>query len=461
MNNTDNTYRLLQTLAETSSTKTKKALLAEHATDTTFCNVLRYALDPYLTYGIAQIPSTTAHAPGKQFDASTWKLLDDLAARNITGNAARAALNTMLESLSRESASVLRYIVTKDLRAGVNDSLVADTIKDLLPTFPYMRCCLPKDTKLGLWPWERGVYSQQKADGMFANVNVEEGYVTISSRSGTLFPMESFSTLAKAAAATFAVNTQNHGELLVRKAGKILDRQTGNGIINSVIQGGAFADDEELIFEVWDQIPLSSVKRKGKCDTPYSTRFNNISSQLEKSTSSCIRLITTRVVHSMKEAYAHYGEMLAAGWEGTVIKHPDAVWRDGTSKQQVKLKLEFECDLMIVGFLKGNGKNAELFGSIECETQDGLLRVAVSGFKDKKQPGIPTRQEIYDMREELTGTIMAVKANDILTSATNDGLHSLFLPRFVEFRKDKTVADTLQRVIEQRDAARALAVEGV
>ena len=40
-----------------------------------------------------------------------------------------------------------------------------------------------------------------------------------------------------------------------------------------------------------------------------------------------------------------------------------------------------------------------------------------------------------------------------MTPTTSNGLYSLFLPRFVEFRKDKTTADSLQQVKDQFDSA--------
>ena len=49
---------------------------------------------------------------------------------------------------------------------------------------------------------------------------------------------------------------------------------------------------------------------------------------------------------------------------------------------------------------------------------------------------------------------MAVKANEIMNPSASSDLYSLFLPRFVEFRADKTVADTLQSVIGQCAAAK-------
>ena len=147
----------------------------------------------------------------------------------------------------------------------------------------------------------------------------------------------------------------------------------------------------------------------------------------------------------MKEAYAHYFELVKKGFEGTIIKEPQGVWADGTSKEQVKLKVEFEVDLEITGFNAGNGKNAATFGSIECKTSDKKLAVNVPGFTDSE------RLRIHKIRNQLLGTIMTVKANSIMPPAAS-GVYSLFLPRFAEFRDDKRVADSLARVQEQFDA---------
>ena len=115
------------------------------------------------------------------------------------------------------------------------------------------------------------------------------------------------------------------------------------------------------------------------------------------------------------------------------------IWKNGTSKDQVKVKLEAEIDLKITGFNKGNGKNSELFGSLICESSDGMLSVNVSGFKDKD------RKEIFDNFEFYKNEIITVKANALMKHPKEES-YSLFLPRFVEMRQDKTVADDLTTI---------------
>ena len=445
-------FSIVESIGATSSKNDKVALVEQHSEHELFRRVLVYTLDPLKTFNIRPSdPALTSNYKlgGAFFDEQTWKLLDDLSARNITGNAAIEAVEAEFARLTPESSKLLWRVINKDFRAGFSESTVNKAIKDLIPEFPYMRCCLPKDAKLSDFSWTEGVYSQEKADGMFANVDFEAtGIVRITSRNGTPYPTDQFADFLADVEATLEPGYQHHGELLVVKNGEILAREIGNGILNSVQQGGLFAPDEKPIYKIWDRIELTSVVPKGKDSHPYKKRFAGLQALVSKSTSDSIQLIETRIVHSLAEAYKHYGEMLALGREGTIIKDGNAIWRDGTSKQQVKLKLEAECDLMIVGFTDGKGKNKALFGSIVVQSSDGLLEVGVSGFTDKK------RKEINDKRKELLNTIMTVRFNDIMYPSEEGKLHSLFLPRSVEFRSDKSTADSLQRVIDQLEAAK-------
>jgi DNA ligase-1 len=158
----------------------------------------------------------------------------------------------------------------------------------------------------------------------------------------------------------------------------------------------------------------------------------------------CVSLVDTRIIYSVEEAVAHLEEMVSLGLEGTVLKDGDGIWEDKTSKNCIKLKIVADgIDLEIIGYTEGKNKNKELFGSVMCQSSDGLLRVNISGFTDDM------RLYIHNNRERLIGTIMTVKANSITVPSKNNEYYSLFLPRFEELREgDKDVADDLGRIQE-------------
>lgn len=449
----DQILDLLNQIGATPGKLDKEALLRE-ADCPELRRVLTAALDPLITYGIARLPYRTAtvdnaEGMGAQFTDSTWLIIDQMANRQLTGDAMRSAVEFELNTLSPKSADLLGRILTKDLKAGFGDNTTNKAIPGLIREFPYMRCSLPKGDRLNQINWLEGVISQEKADGMFFNVNhVTGGLVMLFSRAGTMFPTEPFGALIDQIRAVVPSDYQAHGEMLVKKGGKILPREEGNGILNSVAQGGAFADDEVPVLMLWDLVPLQFVVPKGKYLTGYLARVTQLVSQLKARPQSQISVIPTRIVKSKEEAYAHYRELLAQGKEGTIIKLRGAIWRDGTSTEQFKLKLEADVDLKMVGLNPGEGKNAKTFGSVRCVSACGQLEVNVSGFKDAQRMDIFQNWDSY-----YKDGVMTVRGNSIMKPSDSNPLHSLFLPRCVEIRSDKTEADSLQRIFDQFDAA--------
>lgn len=443
----------------------KVAMVARYGVNEEFKRVLIAALNPFKTYGIAAIPERSSDAEGvAEFSDGTWYLIERLEKRTLTGNAARNAVAGAIDSLNPDSSQLLKRILTKDLRAGFGDSTVNKAIPRLIPEFAYMRCSLPPSVDFSTWPWEKGVFSQLKADGMFANVNVESSgsavdadagaspVISITSRQGSPMPLEPLASLVAAMQQSLSPGYQYHGELLVQQQDTdtglwvILPREKGNGRLNSVLKGGVMPEGFRAVYQVWDRVPLSAIAPKGKHLESYKQRFTDLQDMLAN-VDGHVMTIPCRVVFSLEDAHVHYREMLANGYEGTVLKHPGAIWRDGDSPDQIKLKLCVDVELEIVGFNPGEGKNAATFGSILCKSRCGKLEVSVSGFSDA------VRAELWARRDELVGAVMTVKSNGIMYSSKEGGLHSLFLPRFVEIRADKDVADSFDRIIEQFNAA--------
>lgn len=452
--NSDAILQSIESVGATSSKNEKIAMLKALSSNNLLMEVLRCTYDPTISYGIRAVPNRTAATDdGAQFDANTWSILDRMAKRDLTGNAMHAEVQAEMNRLTALSAELFKRIMLKDMRAGFSEETCNKVWPSLVPDFPYMRCALPKDAKFDEWNWSEGVISQEKADGMFCNVNHEDSdTVFIYSRAGSMFPMEKFEKLSAAVSKTFPKHTQSHGEMLVLRDGQVLPREIGNGVLTSVLKGGDFAENEEPIFLVWDQISLDSVVPKGKFSIPQSARLALLIQALKANPSDSIKLIETRIVHSLEEAYQHYAELLSQGKEGTIIKKRTAIWKDGTSKEQIKLKLEFESDLEIIEIVPGkaNGKNEGRAGSLKCRSQCGKLIVDVA-IKGEKM-----RDEVDAAPDTWLGNIMKVTANMIMKPSESNENHSLFLPRFSEsfFRTDKKVADDLDRIFANEAMAK-------
>lgn len=456
MNLTSNgVFAVIQKIAETSSKNDKQALVNQHIDDCLFKQVLMAALNPTITYGIKKRPEslpTLADQELREFNGTEFTLLNDLRTRSLTGDAAIAAIQKAMQALTVESAELLWRIIKKDLRAGFGDSTANKACKGLIPTFPYQRCVLPKDSDVENWDFSQGAFSQEKADGMFVNIDIESADIQrISSRQGTVFELEQFDHFLAELSDILPHGYQYHGELEVYRDGELLPRQEGNGILNSVNEGGKFAENEEPRFKVWDAIPLSVVAPKAKYGVFYKERFKFLVEALQaaraRRSTRYVFLIPTRIVRSYAEAKMHAGELMKAGKEGTIIKHPELDWRDtGSSgnKLQVKIKLEFDVDLEILEILPGEEgtKNEGRAGSFRCATNDRLLFVDVTVKNEK------LRDKVDANPEDFIGGIIPVTANDIMEPSESNSNHSLYLPRMADdaVRTDKFVADSLDRV---------------
>lgn len=441
--------RRLDDIAADSSVTAKTRLLTEALKDEDFFVAVQYALDPFRRFNVR--PNRyTGFAGNWTFTSGTYALLNNLITRELSGDAAKSAIEAEYKRLDPDSAELLWRILNKDLRAGFGKTLCNKVSPGMFASFPYCRCSLMSDVKVEEWDWYNGIISQKKADGMFVNADNEEGIATLRSRQGEPLPRKGFEDIYDAVA-MLTPNTQTHGEIEVLDAdGNICPREIGNGMINEVSQGGDWAPGHKPVLKVWDQIPLSAVQPKSRYkDMPYVKRLKELNAQVRNASCYCLEMIETRIVRSLAEAYRHYVEILKAGGEGTVIKKPSMIWGDYTSKEQIKLKLEATCELIIKGFKAGKaGKKTEnTFGSLELASQDDLLEVNCSGMSDD------LRKEINNNREKYLGGIVSVTFNGVMHSKKAGKKHSLFLPRLDEIRFDKTEADTFEKILKQVDNA--------
>lgn len=418
-----------------------------------FMRVCKAAYDPYITYGMALVPAKT---PGIAPGANTldeewpWDTLARMQTRKLTGTVAQTAVQRAIDFLDAPSAELFRRIIRKDLRAGFSEGTINRVFPKTLAEFPYMRCSLPDKSDMPKWDWSQGIIVQEKADGMFANTDVDEaGQVTLSTRQGSVIPLDNLLEFGKCLSATLAHGTQTHGELTIVKDGVTLPREIGNGMWSHIIAGGSLESGYLPRLDAWDQIPAAAVVKKGRCEIPYGERLMALAKQVKNAgtlAAGAVVVIPTRIVKTKADAWTYYRELLAKGKEGVVCKTRTAIWKDGTSKEQVKLKMEVDVDLEIVNVLVGTPgtKNDGRPGSLECRTACSELSVAVT-VKNEKM-----REALEKDPDAFIGKVIVVRANAIMAPSEDkaSGLHSLFLPRFVEdqVRADKDIADDLEAV---------------
>jgi len=205
----------------------------------------------------------------------------------------------------------------------------------------------------------------------------------------------------------------------------------------------------KIRFIVWDILDLNEYATN-ICNVKRIDRLNRLKSVISKQAPTMISLVEHKFVSSYEEALEHFSEMLARGEEGTILKSMDGVWRDGKHSYQVKMKVEFDLDLKVVGFEYGDKgtKNEFVISSVNCESSCGRLKATAQGIKEEEMVRITENQD------NLMGTIAVVKCNGV--SNNKNGGHSVNYPSLKNFRTDKKTANSLEECLEIDAAAKGI-----
>lgn len=416
-----NILMILQELANTASTNAKVAILQREKDNELLKRVFQAAYNPMITYGIKQIPE---YSIGTEFisleDAITS--LAVLSSRKKTGTAAKDHLADILSKSSISNAPIIERIIDRDLRCGTSDTLASRVWPGFLPTFDVMLA--HKDISGITYP----AYAQIKSDGCRCHVYFDGNAGVAMTRNGKLIELHGVlnNDLKRICDAGDTID----GELVCFKDGKMLDRKTSNGVINKAVKGTITKEEAELIhFLCWDLVDFTST-------ISYDTRISELNSRCSQlSLDSKIKVLPTHVVSSKDDVQDFFEECVAAGEEGCMVKNMKSLWVPKRSKDIGKVKSEEVADLKVVALEEGTGKNVGKLGAMVCETSDGLLQVNVgTGFSDSD------RDQLFD--DKMIGRIIEVKYNQLITSKSKNTA-SLFLPRFLSVRFDKTIANTI------------------
>jgi DNA ligase-1 len=120
---------------------------------------------------------------------------------------------------------------------------------------------------------------------------------------------------------------------------------------------------------------------------------------------------------------------VAGGYEGIMIKDPEAQYECKRSVAWLKLKPFIEVSLEVIEVEEGTGRNIGRLGALVCEGVDDGKSIKVnvgSGFSDND------RDSFWNASSEVVGQIVEVRADAV--TQNQDGSYSLRFPRYLRFR---------------------------
>lgn len=442
---------IIKELRKTSSRNEKESILISNKDNETLKKVFYLAYDPSINFYIKSIPYEDNWKHGEYFEYNEndefeilFDVLETIYSRELTGNKAISFLVGVLSERSTEMQELICNIIKKDLDCGVQTTTINKIWKGLITEPPYLSYTLFNEKLIK--SFKLPCYSQIKLDGLYADVFVMKDSVSYRSRSGIhcKFKLpdnveDKLMELITDQDAGFVL----HCEALVRKDNSFTEfeeRKIGNGYLNT-----DESDPDKVVIVPWDVVSIDEYNNR-KSTENYIERFNLVENIVEYVDTPHIQMVESVWCNTTQEVIDHFVEARSKGMEGTVIKSPKLKWKDGKVKDGLKLKNEFVVEMKIAGFQEHNKKTGQI-GAIFVESEDGVVKCKVgSGLTDAQ------RKKFFLTQDEMIGKIVTIKGNDLVTNELKQGQYSIFLPRFVEVREDKTVADTFEKILATKDS---------
>ena len=390
----------------------------------------RLALDSLITFGIKKVPTSTGGGDG----ITSQEFIDvatRLSNRILTGNAARDAV----DELSRRATKAqwdgwYRRILIKDLRCGVTEK----TINKIAPKslkVPVFECQLAHDGANHESKIQGRKMVEVKLDGVRTLAIVRRnGDVEMFSRNGKQF--HNFEHIASqisdvAKQYPFPEDMVLDGEVM---------SSSFQDLMKQVHRKDNVAASDAVLF-LFDILPLSEFQL-GKSKLVQIERSGIVSAWVESYrdqmpnvnyvTPEIINLDTTEGMNRFKEINAN---ALAGGYEGIMIKDPNAKYECKRTTGWLKSKPFIEVTLEIKDVVEGTGRNEGRLGAILCAGVDDGKAIEVSvgsGFSDSE------RDLFWTSRTSLVGRLVEVRADALTQSQENDKVWSMRFPRFKTFR---------------------------
>lgn len=450
----------------------KKIVLQNYANNADVFRYIKLVLDPSLTlyqklddkmrqpFGQFSKPAITIPSLENGLIAILEFLRLKAIAKETRGDNGVALFRCVYTLVPKQYHNLIDCFVLRNLKAGAGAKTINSIVPKTVMEIGYQRCeSGTKQMIQQIIDQEGEVYIQEKEDGMFLNAVTDKDGLIVDfySRSGNILKSKSLSKVAMEIEVQEFCSKVLLGECLVFENGLLLDRKTGNGLLNSIIQTGEDIGDEyEIVYMVWDYVERETweAARNNKETkallndpvhryTPYSYNYET----LELIFSGCknVKPVWNKRVTDVSEAISIFKDILKRGGEGIVAKSPKNYWFDGTSQTMLKFKAVIEADFICVGVNEAdaNGKYAGMVGSLEMESHDGLIRFGCSGMTDE------FRKEVTENPQSFIGGVFAVKFNQIITNETDPSIFSVTFPRLAsEKRLDKLEANTYDEVIK-------------
>lgn len=397
-----------------------------------FFEGLVMSLDKLYTFGVQKVPTKEQEGGQGLSWANFVELAEALRKRELTGHAARDAIELAMGVATQEQWNGwYRRILIKDMRAGFGEKSVNNVAKKAKKAqykIPVFECMLAHDGANHEKKIQGKKLLEKKLDGVrcLTVVDFEARTVTMYTRNGK--ELVNFPHIVKA----FEANMDNFGRSYVFD-GEVMS--TSFQELMTQVHRKDNVESSDAVLNLFDVLPLVEFKQ-GESMMGQRRRSNFLKANFSQifADAGCIIIVPQIEVDldtmvGMVEFQEFNKQMVEQGYEGIMIKDVDAVYECKRSASWLKQKPFIEVSLEVVNVEEGTGRNIDKLGALVCSGKDDGKQITVnvgSGFSDVN------RDELWACRDTLAGQVVEVRADAV--TQNQDGTYSLRFPRFLRFR---------------------------
>jgi DNA ligase 1 len=408
------------------------------------------ALSPYIVYGVKKFNMPKAYAAEDAPVEDFFRLLSALSNRTVTGNSAKQAIEEVLGMFTKDTAEILARVIRKDLKWGLSGETVNEVLlgekRPAVPVVPVYACALAEKFDKKKFKWKFPALLEAKYDGQrnqaFYETAGEASKLFHKARSG-----KDSAHLDGLFDADFAALNRALSELTLGDGCKdafVLDGEVMGATWNDTMsaKGSDNQDKKDLLnLYAYDIVPRGEWNVERCTMTQLDrTMLLDRAVELARAEYGMTRIFKSkwRMVYSVEEAEAFYSECLDEGFEGAMIKDPDALYQWKRSSAWTKWKPVDTFDGVIVDFYAGKeGKGLEhTLGGVTIE---GVDENGVK-FRCDVGSGFPRdlRDEMFNNKEKYRGMMTEIEASPDLNIKDGREYQTLKWGVYKKFRTDKT-----------------------
>jgi DNA ligase-1 len=396
------------------------------------------ALNPYITFGIKQLPPINMYSLEDGALSEFFTLCDDLAERKITGNIAKLRVIDCLEQYTEETANLLARVLRKNLQATFNVKTYNSAVpkQDAIPVFNVMLAdkCETDEEFNDLT--ESEILADYKYDGVRTIVMAEGRTFKFFSREGIqmdhcdgLFDEDLISI--QQVYGDFVLDCEQFSKSWEQTMNS---RKSGDSLAKQQLNLLAF-----FIMPLVDWFEQSTKITMGQNRETLISLCRDLNLQ-KISPSAAEEVSTVEDIKKMLVKVTTPGfENQPKGYEGLIIKRKSAVYQWKRVMDWCKVKNFYDIDVMVTEIAPGrpNTKYSNVMGRVKVKgyTEHGVLVEGWigSGFSDAQ------RKQFYENPELILHKTIVASYQEITKPTAKQPVPNLRFATFVRFHDSKTL----------------------